>query len=185
MTKQVAQDVSKRMDGALHQFKHNINGLRTGRASANLLDNIRVDAYGDHMPINQLATVNVPEARLITVQVWDSSVVSSVEKAIKNAQLGLNPMAEGSVIRINIPDLSEERRKELVKVLGKFSEEAKIAMRNVRRDGIDVLKKLEKEGDITEDELHSGSEDIQKITDDFAKLVEEAAGKKEAEIMKV
>ncbi len=185
MTKQVAQDMTKRMDGALHQFKHNINGLRTGRASANLLDNVRVDVYGDHMPINQLATVSVPEARLITIQVWDSSVVSTVEKAIKNAQLGLNPMTEGSVIRINLPDLSEERRKELVKVLGKFSEEAKVAIRNVRRDGMDSLKKLEKDGDITEDELRSGSDDIQKITDDFGKLIDETATKKEAEILKV
>ncbi|MCD6035408.1 MAG: ribosome recycling factor [Rickettsiales bacterium] len=176
-------DVKKRMDGALNAFRNDLKGLRTGRASAGLLDTVIVEAYGSPMPLNQTATVSVPESRMISVQVWDKGLVSSVEKAIKNAGLGLNPMSDGNLVRVPIPDLSEERRKELVKVAGQFAEKARVAVRNVRRDGMDALKKLQKDAKISEDELHGKSDEIQKVTDTHIKQVDEALIAKEKEIM--
>ena len=146
-------DIKRRMQGAIQSFKHDLGGLRTGRASASLLDPIQVDAYGAMMPLNQVATVSVPEPRLLSVQVWDRSMVSAVEKAIRDSDLGLNPSTEGQTMRIRIPELNEQRRKEMVKVAHKYAEEARIAVRHVRRDGLDILKKLEKDGHISKDDI--------------------------------
>src|SRR5690606_9133912 len=151
--------------GALSAFQHDLKGLRTGRASVNLLDSVTVEAYGTKMPLNQVATVSVPEARMLSVQVWDHGMTKTVEKAIAGAGLGLNPSSEGNVIRIALPDLSEERRKELVKVAHQFAEKARVAIRNVRRDGMDSFKKLEKDGGISEDEQRRESDEVQKLTD--------------------
>lgn len=179
------QELQKRMDGALKTLHHEFAGLRTGRASANLLDSIQVEAYGAMMPMNQVGTVNVPEPRMITVQVWDKSMVKAVEKAISQANLGLNPSPDGQLIRVPIPALSEERRKELSKIAGKYAEGAKVAIRNVRRDGMDALKQQEKEKKISEDEHRKQSEQIQKMTDEFVKKVDEALAAKEKDIMSV
>lgn len=179
------EDFKRRMEGALKTLHSEFAGLRTGRASASLLDPVMVEAYGSTMPINQVATVSAPEARLITVQVWDKSMVSAVEKGIHAAGLGLNPQAEGQVIRVPIPDLSQERRTELSKVAGKYAEQAKIAIRNVRRDAMDLLKKLEKDGKISEDEHKRNSDKTQTVTDEFTKKIEEALVAKEKDIMKV
>ena len=178
-------DLKRRMEGALNAFSKELGGLRTGRASTALVDGVNVEAYGGLMPLNQVASISVPEPRLITVQVWDGSMVQAVEKAIQNANLGLNPATEGQLIRLPIPDLTEERRKELVKVASQYAEHAKVSVRNVRRDGMESLKKAEKSGEISEDELHSESEEVQKITDDFVKKIDEALKSKEAEILKV
>jgi ribosome recycling factor len=178
-------EMKKRMDGALNSLNHDTNGLRTGRASPNLLDNIRVEAYGDFMPIGQLATVSVPEARMIVVQVWDKEMAKAVEKSIVNSNLGLNPVAEGQMIRISIPPLSEERRKELVKVAHEYAEKAKIAIRNVRRDGMDNVKKMQKDGVFSEDEQHIVSDEIQKITDQYIKNIDNIVAIKEKEILTV
>lgn len=178
-------DLKRRMEGALKTFSQELSGLRTGRASANLLDTVTVEAYGSHMPLNQVASVNVPEPRLITVQVWDKSMIKAVEKGIANANLGLNPATDGQLIRLPIPELSQERRKELCKIAAKYAESTKVAIRNVRRDGMDHLKKLEKDGDISKDEHHSKSEEVQKITDDYIKKVDEMFVGKEKEIMTV
>src|SRR3712207_2993569 len=145
-------DVKRRMQGAVNALKHDLGSLRTGRASPNLLDPIQVDAYGATMPISQVATVSVPEPRLLSVQVWDRGTVSAVEKAIRDSDLGLNPLTEGQTIRLRIPEMSEQRRKEMVKVAHKYAEEAKIAVRHVRRDGLEVLKKLEKDGVMSQDD---------------------------------
>src|ERR1700681_2699878 len=159
-------ELKRRMQGAIHSLKQELGGLRTGRASASLLDPIQVEAYGSHMPLNQLATVTVPEPRLISVQVWDKSMVHAVEKAIQAANLGLNPSTEGQVLRLRIPELNEERRRELVKGAHKYAEAARIAVRHVRRDGLDVLKKLEKDHQISEDDGKRSSEQVQKATDE-------------------
>jgi ribosome recycling factor len=179
------QELQRRMDGAFKALQHEFTGLRTGRASANLLDSVQVEAYGAMMPMNQVGTVSAPEPRLLVVQVWDKSMVKAVEKAITNANLGLNPAADGQLVRVPIPALSEDRRKEMVKVAGKYAEQGKVAIRNVRRDGMDALKAAEKDGKISEDEHRKQSEQIQKLTDDFVKKIDELLVAKEKEIMSV
>src|SRR5215813_5776857 len=173
------------MQGALQSLKHELGGLRTGRASATLLDPVQVEAYGSHMPLNQLATVSVPEPRLITVQVWDRSMVHAVEKAISASNLGLSPSTEGQVLRLRIPELNEERRKDLVKVAHKYAEAAKVAVRHVRRDGLDVLKKLEKDHKISEDEGKRSSDQVQRATDEMIAEVDKMLAAKEKEILTV
>ena len=160
-------------------------GLRTGCALVNMLEPVTVEVYGARMPLNQVGTVSVPEPRLLTVQVWDMNSTKAVEKAIRDAGLGLNPQAEGSLIRVPIPELSTERRTELQKVAGKYAEQTRIAIRNVRRDGMDAVKKSEKDNEITEDEAKKLTDDVQKITDDFIKTVDTMLAKKEADVMKV
>ena len=175
-------DLKRRMEGALASLKTEFAGLRTGRASANLLDPVIVNAYGADMPLNQVGTVNVPEARMLSVNVWDKGLVGAVEKAIRDAGLGVSPVADGQNVRVPLPSLTEERRKELAKVAGKYAEAAKIAIRNVRRDGMEAIKKLE---GVSEDEQKKQSEVVQKLTDEMIKQVEDSATKKEEEIMQV
>jgi ribosome recycling factor len=178
-------DVKRRMQGAINAFKNDLASLRTGRASPNLLDPIQVDAYGSLMPISQVATVNVPEPRLLSVQVWDRGMVNAVEKAIRESDLGLNPQTEGQVIRLRIPEMNEQRRKEMVKVAHKYAEEARIAVRHVRRDGLDLLKKLEKDSAISEDDGKRHADQVQKATDQFVAEVDSLLVAKEKEIMHV
>lgn len=178
-------DLERRMQGALGVLKKEFGGLRTGRASASLLDPIVVNAYGSSMPLNQVATVSVPEARMLSVQVWDQSQVSAVDKAIRESDLGLNPRIEGQVLRIPIPELNEERRQELARVASKYAEQARVAVRNVRRDGMEHLKRLEKDGELGKDEHHALSDKVQKLTDAAIKEIDEALASKEAEIMHV
>ena len=178
-------DVKRRMQGAINAFKNDLASLRTGRASANLLDPIQVDAYGSLMPISQVATVNVPEPRLLSVQVWDRSMVAAVEKAIRESDLGLNPQTEGQVIRLRIPEMNEQRRKEMVKVAHKYAEEARVAVRHVRRDGLDLLKKLEKDSAISEDDGKRHADQVQKATDQFVAEIDSLLVAKEKEIMHV
>lgn len=178
-------DVKRRMQGAINAFKNDLASLRTGRASPNLLDPIQVDAYGSLMPIAQVATVNVPEPRLLSVQVWDRGMVAAVEKAIRESDLGLNPQTEGQVIRLRIPEMNEQRRKEMVKVAHKYAEEARIAVRHVRRDGLDLLKKLEKDSAISEDDGKRHADQVQKATDQFVAEVDSLLVAKEKEIMHV
>lgn len=179
------KDITRRMDSAVEVLKKEFSGLRTGRASVNLLDPVVVEAYGQSMPLSQCGTVGVPEPRMITVQVWDKGQVKAVEKAIANAGLGLNPQTDGQMIRVPIPPLNEERRKELQKVAGKYSEQARISVRNVRRDGMDTLKKMEKDGHISEDEIKKHEKEIQVITDATIKGIDEHLAHKEKEIMQV
>ena len=176
-------DLNRRMHGALDNLKHDLAGLRTGRASTALLDPIQVEVYGANMPINQVATVSVPEPRTISVQVWDRSNITSVEKAIRNAGLGINPIVDGQLIRLPIPDLTEERRKELAKLASQYAEKARIAVRNVRRDGMDALKTDEKKHEISEDEHKRLGVEVQKMTDDTIKDIDAAAHAKEQEIL--
>lgn len=178
-------ELKRRMQGALQVLKQELSGLRTGRASAHLLDPVQVEAYGSHMPLNQLATVSVPEARLLSVQVWDRSMTHAVEKAITAANLGLNPQTEGQVIRLRVPELNEERRKELVKLGHKYAEAAKVAVRHVRRDGLDTIKKLEKEHKISQDDHERMSGEIQKATDQMIAEIDQTLGTKEKEILTV
>ena len=178
-------DIERRMDGALEALNREFGGLRTGRASPALLDPLTVDAYGSQMPLNQVGTVNAPEARLLTVQVWDQQLVKAVEKSVVESNLGLNPQTEGTLIRIPIPDLSEERRVELKKIAGKYAEQGKIAIRNVRRDGMDTLKQMERDGEISQDEQKSQSEEIQKLTDAQISKIDAMLEAKETEIMQV
>src|SRR2546423_1485566 len=178
-------DIKRRMQGALTSLKSELGGLRTGRASASLVDHVQVEAYGTHMPLNQLATVSVPESRLLSVQVWDRSMVHAVEKGISAANLGLSPQTEGQVIRLRIPELNEERRKELAKVAHKYAEAARVAVRHVRRDGLEVLKKLEKDHTISEDEHKRHADLVQKATDQAIHDVDAALVAKEKEIMTV
>lgn len=178
-------DYRKRMEGAVEMLRKEFSGLRSGRASTNLLETVTVEAYGSRMPINQVANVNVPEPRMLTVQVWDATQIDAVEKAIRDAGLGLNPMRDGAVIRVPVPDLTEERRLELVKVAGKYAENARISVRNVRRDGMDTVKKLEKDGDMSEDEAKRSSDAVQKITDEIIKKIDDSLVAKEAEIKQV
>jgi ribosome recycling factor len=178
-------ELKRRMQGALNVLKQELAGLRTGRASPHLLDPVQVDAYGTHMPINQVATVGVPEPRLITVQVWDKSLVHAVERAIINANLGLSPATEGQVLRLRIPELNQDRRKELVKVAHKYAENARVAARHVRRDGLDVLKKLEKDHKISEDDHKHEADLVQKATDQVIGEIDQALAAKEKEIMTV
>lgn len=185
MTSSLIADLKRRMEGALNALSHDLKGLRTGRASSALLDSVTVEVYGSRMPLNQVATISAPEARLLTVQVWDHSNSAAVEKAISSAGLGLNPSAEGAMIRVPIPDLSEDRRKEMVKIAGQYAEKGRVAVRNIRRDGMDALKKQEKDGDISEDEQRKGHDEVQKLTDSFIKQIDEAVVKKEKDIMDV
>ena len=178
-------DVKRRMQGAINAFKNDLASLRTGRASPNLLDPIQIDAYGALMPISQVATVNVPEPRLLSVQVWDRGMVAAVEKAIRESDLGLNPQTEGQVIRLRIPEMNEQRRKEMVKVGHKYAEEAKVAVRHVRRDGLDLLKKLEKDSAISEDDGKRHADQVQKATDQFVAEVDSLLAAKEKEILHV
>ena len=183
--KPVLSSYAQRMDKAVQALKEEFASLRTGRASANLLDQVHVDAYGSQMPLNQVGSISVPEPRSISVSVWDKGLVVSVEKAIRNAGLGLNPVVEGQNLRIPIPPLTEERRRELAKVAGKYAEQQKIAIRNVRRDAMDDLKKAEKDNVITQDEHRRMDVEVQKLTDDAVKRVDEALKTKEQEIMQV
>ena len=178
-------DLKRRMQGAVTSLKQELSGLRTGRASAAMLEPVQVDAYGTHMPLNQLATVSVPEPRLISVQVWDRSMVHAVEKAIVNSTLGLSPATEGQVLRLRIPELNEERRKELVKVAHKYAEAGRVAVRHVRRDGLDTLKKLEKSGDLSEDEQTRLAAEVQKTTDGVIGEIDQLLAAKEKEILTV
>lgn len=176
-------DLKRRMQGAVQSFRNDLGSLRTGRASANILDPIVVDAYGSSMPLVQVATVTVPEPRTISISVWDRSMVSAVEKAIRESDLGFNPNTEGQTIRIRIPELNEQRRKEMVKVAHKYAEEARVAVRHVRRDGMDAVKKLEKE--IGKDEIERHSDQIQKATDQTIVEIDQVLAAKEKEIMQV
>lgn len=177
--------IERRMKGAVDVLSSEFGGLRTGRASASLLDPITVEVYGSAMPINQIGTVSVPESRMITVQVWDRSNVSAVDKAIRNSGLGLNPSPDGTLIRIPIPELNQERRAELTKVAGRYAEQAKVAVRNVRRDGMDLLKRLEKASDISQDDHKLYADEIQEMTDKMVARIDEMLATKEKEIMQV
>ena len=177
--------LKRRMDGALEALRREFGGLRTGRASAHLLDPIVVKAYGSDMPLLQVGTVNVPEPRMITVQVWDRSLVQAVEKAIRDSNLGLNPQSDGQLIRLPIPELSQERRQELTKLAHKYAEHGRVAVRNVRRDGMDALKKMDKDGKISQDEHRHQADAVQKLTDDHIKKVDETLAAKEREILQV
>jgi ribosome recycling factor len=179
------EDMNRRMNGAVATLKAEFAGLRTGRASAALLDPVTVDAYGSSMPISQLGTVSVPESRLLTVQVWDKSLVKAVDKAIRDAGLGLNPQMDGQLLRIPVPELNEERRKELVKLASKYTEQARVAVRNVRRDGMEILKKLEKDHKIGQDEHHKFAEELQKMTDTHIRDIDQLLHAKDQEIMQV
>jgi ribosome recycling factor len=181
----VIKDLRRRMDGAVEVFRKELGGLRTGRASASLLDPVTVDAYGSAMALNQVATVSVPEPRLIVVQVWDRGLAKSVDKAIREAGLGLNPQTEGQTIRVPIPDLTEERRRELTRVAAKYAEQARVHVRNVRRDGLDPLKKKEKDGEISQDQHRKLQHDIQALTDDYIKRIDELLAQKDKEILQV
>ncbi|NUR45158.1 MAG: ribosome recycling factor [Sphingomonas sp.] len=176
-------DLKRRMHGAVEALKHDLGGLRTGRASVALVEPVHVEVYGSNMPLNQVATVSTPEPRMLSVQVWDRSNVSAVEKAIRNAGLGINPIVDGQVIRLPIPELTEERRKELAKLVGQYAEKAKIAVRNVRRDGMEHLKADEKKHEISEDERKRLEHEVQKLTDETIKEIDEAAAHKEKEIL--
>ena len=183
MAKYDKADIERRMSGAVESLKGDLAGLRTGRANTALLDPVTVEVYGSMMPLNQVATVSAPEPRLLSVQVWDRSNMTPVEKGIARAGLGLNPITDGQTIRLPIPDLTEERRKELAKLAGQYSEKAKIAIRNVRRDGMETLKEDEKKKEISEDDRKRSEEEVQKLTDQYIKLADEAAAAKEKEIL--
>lgn len=178
-------EFNRRMDGAVSQVKNEFTGLRTGRASPSLLEPVMVEAYGNQVPINQVGSISTPEPRLLTVQVWDKGMVKAVDKAIRDAGLGLNPQSDGQLLRIPIPELNQDRRKELAKLAHKYAEAGRIAVRNVRRDGMDLLKRLEKDGKIGQDQHHTFAEDLQKITDGHIKDIDGLLHSKEQEIMQV
>jgi len=178
-------ELSRRMDGAIATLKSELAGLRTGRASAALLDPVKVEAYGNSVPINQVGSIATPEARMITVQVWDKSLAKAVDKAIRDSGLGLNPQMDGHLLRIPLPELNQERRKELSKLAAKYAEAARVAVRNVRRDGMDLLKRLEKDHKIGQDEQHTKGDELQKLTDDHIKNIDASLHAKEQEIMQV
>jgi|TARA_B100001996_G_scaffold135603_1_gene103243 ribosome recycling factor len=178
-------DLIKRMDGAISSFNGDLTGLRTGRASTNMVDGIMIDAYGQKMPIDQVGSISVPEARMISIQVWDKGLVIAVEKAIHESGLGLNPQVDGELIRIPIPELNEERREELSKIAGKYAEQSRIAIRNVRRDGMDEIKKIEKDGTVGKDRAIDLSNEVQELTDDYIKKIDEMLSQKENEIRQV
>jgi len=183
MLDEIYEDLKDRMQKTLTTLERDLKRVRTGRASASLLDGIRVDYYGTPTPLNQVASVSVPEARLLLIQPWDHQVIGPIEKAILKSELGLNPMSDGKVIRIAIPPLSQERRRELVKVVKKMAEDNKVALRNIRRDANEMLKDLKKEKEISEDGFFRAQEEVQKITDDFIKNIDEIVGTKEKEIL--
>jgi ribosome recycling factor len=178
-------DINRRMEGAISAFKHDLAGLRTGRASVNLLDTIVVDAYGAPTPLNQVANVTVPEARMLSVSVWDKALVGKVERAIRDSGLGLNPITDGMLLRIPLPELNEQRRKELVKIAHQYAESGRVAIRHVRRDGLDSLKKFEKDGHLGQDESRALGDKVQKLTDEFIADVERLLLQKEGEIMQI
>jgi ribosome recycling factor len=178
-------ELNRRMNGAVTALKAELAGLRTGRASPHLLDPIKVEAYGSQMPLAQVGTVSTPEPRLLTVQIWDKGLVKATDKAIRDAGLGLNPQVDGQLLRIPIPELNEERRKELVKLAHKYTEQAKVAARNVRRDGMEALKKAEKDHKISQDEHHKHGDELQKLTDAHIHEIDQALHAKEQEIMQV
>ena len=178
-------DLVKRMDGAINSFSGDLVGLRTGRASTNMVDGILVDAYGQKMPIDQVGSISVPEARMISIQVWDKGLVIAVEKAIHESGLGLNPQTDGELIRIPIPELNEERREELSKIAGKYAEQSRVAIRNIRRDGMDEIKKIEKDGTVGKDRAVDLSNEVQELTDDYIKKIDEMLSQKENEIRQV
>jgi ribosome recycling factor len=182
---QLLKDLRRRMDGAVEVLRKEFGGLRTGRASTSLLEPITVDAYGATMPLNQLGNISVPEPRMITVQVWDRAMVKAVDKAIRESGLGLNPQTEGQVIRVPIPDLNEERRRELTRVAAKYAESARVSVRNIRRDGIETLKKQEKDGGLSQDLQRKLQQDVQHLTDDYVKRIDEALAQKDREILQV
>ncbi len=182
---ELLKDVQRRMDGAVEVLRKEFGGLRTGRASTSLLEPVMVSAYGGTVPLNQVANVNVPEPRMITVQVWDRGVVKAVDKAIREAGLGLNPQTEGQVIRVPIPELNEERRRELTRVAAKYAEQARVSVRNVRRDGIEALRRLEKDGEISQDHQRKLQTDVQHMTDDHIKRIDETLAQKDKEILQV
>ena len=179
------EDINRRMKGAVASTETDFQGLRTGRASTAMLEPIQVDAYGSKMPINQLGNISAPEARLLTIQVWDQTMVESVEKAIRESDLGLNPQVEGALIRLPIPDLSADRREELAKVASKYAEQGRVAVRNVRRDAMEMVRKMEKDGEFGEDERHSLESQIQKMTDDFIAEIDSMLASKENDIKTV
>uniref|UniRef100_UPI00313BD8DA ribosome recycling factor n=2 Tax=Inquilinus sp. OTU3971 TaxID=3043855 RepID=UPI00313BD8DA len=185
MAKADLDDISRRMAGALESLRKDLAGLRTGRASISLLEPITVDVYGAQMPLNQVGTIGVPEPRMLTVSVWDRSAVKAVEKAIRDSGLGLNPQTEGQTVRVPLPELSEERRRELTKVAGKYAEAARVAVRNVRRDGMDALKRAEKDHEISEDEHKRQADKIQALTDARIREIDDVAAQKEKEILQV
>lgn len=183
MAKYDKSDIERRMQGAVDSFKSDLSGLRTGRANVSLLDPVVCEVYGAMMPLNQIATVSAPEPRMLSVQVWDKSNLIAVEKGIAHANLGLNPIIDGQTLRLPLPDLTEERRRDLAKIAGKYAEAAKIAIRNVRRDGMESLKEDEKKKEISEDDRKRSEEDVQKLTDKYVAQCDEAAAAKEKEIM--
>ena len=176
-------DLERRMKGAVESLRHDLSGLRTGRANTTLLDPVTVEVYGAHMPLSQVATVSAPEPRMLSVQVWDKSNIGPVEKAIRSAGLGLNPISDGNNLRLPIPELTEERRKELAKLAGQYAEKARVAIRNVRRDGMENLKADENKKEISEDDRKRGETDVQKLTDDMIKAADEEFARKEKEIL--
>ena len=179
------EKLRKKMTASFENLLKDFSGLRTGRASVSILDSVMVEAYGSMVPLQQVGTVSAPEARLLTIQVWDSSLIKPTEVAIRNSSIGLSPMVDGQLIRIAVPELSEERRKEICKMAARYAEQTKVAIRNVRREGMDDAKKQEKNKEITEDELRKLSDDIQKLTDEYVKKIDAALEVKEKEIMKV
>ena len=179
------KDLERRMQGAVNVLQNELQGLRTGRASVGLLEPVSVDAYGTLMPLNQVASISAPEPRLLTVQVWDKSLVKAVESGIVSGNLGLNPVSEGQLIRVPIPELTEERRKELVKVAHQYAEQARVSVRNVRRDGMDILKREERSGEISKDSQHDTSTEVQKLTDKFISKISTFLESKEREILQV
>ncbi len=181
----IKKDITRRMEGAVDVLHREFGGLRTGRAATSLLEPLMVDAYGTEMPINQVGTIGVPEPRMLTVQVWDKNLVKAVEKAILESGLGLNPSLDGQLVRVPIPSLTEERRVELAKIAGKYAEETRIAVRNVRRHGMDDLKNAHKAGKMSEDQQHDYGEEIQDLTDTYVKKIDDALANKEQEIMQV
>ena len=181
----IIKDLRRRMEGALEVLRKELAGLRTGRASTNLLEPVTVEAYGNAMPLNQVASLSVPEPRMIVVQVWDRGLAKAVDKAIREAGLGLNPQTEGQTLRVPIPDLTEERRRELTRVAAKYAEQARVSVRNVRRDGLDPLKKKEKDGEITQDQHRKLQHDIQALTDEYIKKIDDTLAQKDKEILQV
>lgn len=181
----LTEDLTRRMDGALESLRRDFAGLRSGRANAALLEPVRVEAYGGEVPLSQVATIAVPEARMLSVQVWDRALASAVEKAIRDSGLGLNPAGEGQTIRVPIPQLTEERRNDLAKAAGRYAEGAKVAVRGVRRDGMDRTKALEKKSEIGQDEVKAWSDAIQKLTDQYVKKIDDMLAEKEREIKQV
>lgn len=179
------EDLKRRMEGAISAFSHDLAGLRTGRASVNMIDQITVDAYGSKMPIEQVGTISVPEPRTISIQVWDKGLVVSVEKSIQESGLGLNPQTDGQLVRIPVPELNEERRQELIKIAGKYAEQSRISIRNIRRDGMDSIKSMEKSSEIGKDESVSLSSNVQDLTDEHIKRIDETLLNKEQEIKQV